>query len=87
MTNEEIFKLFLKKYRKFSYCKRKFKLGFEWCPYNYREVSINFAVNYLFSWADTEQGGMYWSTLADDWNKLIYNFNLEGTIDLEEVFK
>lgn len=87
MTNEEIFTLFLKKYRKFSYCKRNFKLGLSDYLNNYTDVGIDLAVDYLFIWSFTEQGDSYWSNISEEWEKLVSNFGLKGTINLEKVFK
>lgn len=94
MTNEDIFKIFLKKYRKFSYCKRNFKLGFDGWAYentleyiNENIVGVKRAVNCLFIWEQTDEGHEYWYEKEMEWDKLCKEFNLSGNINLNEVFK
>lgn len=92
MTNEEILIRFLKSKRKFSYVKRNFLMGFSPTSLNIVKVNENkvpviHVISYLLLWEATDKGWSYWNNLYSDWGALCRHFKLEGTIDLNSIFK
>lgn len=89
MTNEEIFKVFLKKHRKLTTFKEKVKSMRP--PQNIRGVDnrkdlhCKDAIYDSFVWDDTVEGWGYWSNLNGKWIKLCDEFNLDGSINILDI--
>lgn len=88
MTNEEVYRTFLKKHRKYSYFKRNFKKGLapsHIFTINRNDVLVKDAINYSFVWRHTAEGSTYWQEKALQWQNLCSHFKLKGCIDLNRV--
>ena len=80
LTNEGIFKIFLKKHRKYS----SFKRG---CSDLIFETEVTNAINGALHWSSTEEGSGYWAEMNGKWVLLCHDLKLTGDIDLREVVK
>lgn len=83
LTNEEIYKVFLKENDVYEYFENHKFLGVS--PAYNRTTSVRDAINISFIWTKTEQGQDFWEDLDNKWIELCGNFNLTNTINLEEV--
>lgn len=80
MNNEQIFKMFLKKHRKYdSFVKQKDLLE------GHKIVGIKLAITWNFDKQDTKEGSIFWHRMSCKWVTMCNDLNLEGTIDLTKV--
>lgn len=73
MTNEEIFRTFLKSHRKHASYKRQVDTTFS-------TLNVNNTLSLGFIWESSEEGKPYWRELNKKWKKLCIDFNLKGLI-------
>ncbi len=82
ITNEQIYKMFLKDNRMYSSFKRQL---FNELPANREIVNVNEAVMDSTNWTKSREKSGRWIRLYHGWNALCKEFNLEGNINLTEV--
>ncbi len=78
MTNEEIFTVFLKKYRKNKSFKDQ-RVDFV------QACDVHSAIDTGLTWINTTEGSDYWIGMYEKWVKLCVDFKLTGSIDLTKV--
>lgn len=83
MTNEQIFRMFLKKHRKYASFKRQLDTEYI-SPTTARQVA-KYAVDNSFIWDESEEGFEYWSEMDSKWTTMCRDLNIRGPINLNEV--
>ncbi len=78
MTNEEIFRTFLKSKRKYSAFKRLIKSTSV-------EQEVDLIILRSFIWSTSSEGTSKWYNIQGDWYKLCNEFKLTGTITYSEL--
>lgn len=82
MTNEEIFKLFLKKHKALMKF-RKARKG-HYTP-SVSEKYVLYALNLAFIWAEHKSPKLPWVELNEKWEAMCKDLNLTGTVNIDKI--